>query len=110
MVRCFTFFTSLLWILSAYGETVTVKERDGLLDLARDGFVHYTPRETRTIDQIHYDAARQYLVFQLRAGYYHRCGVPEDVVKAWVDADSPANYYMRHIRNDYECGDDYPLY
>jgi len=110
MTRSFAFSIAFTWILSAYGEPVTVKERDGQLDLARDGFVQYTPRETRMIDQIHYDAAKQYLVFQLRAGYYHRCGIPAEVVKAWVEADSTANYYMRNIRNSYECGDDYPPY
>jgi len=86
--------------LLAIAETVMVKYA-GPVDL--DPFVcEWTPRSS-FITRVCHDARRSYAVVGLGGTYYHYCGMPTHVVRAWLAAASMGRFYNATIRGRFAC-------
>ena len=102
------FATALLLILGMHhadAQQVGVSGRDNSVNLDSADFRKYEPKRSRTIRSIYYDSANQYLIYQIRTIYYHRCEVPPEVVDEWVQSDSADGYLRQKISDRYECRD-----
>ena len=97
-------------ITLSHADEVRVCDRDALLDLDCGSFEQYEPQQTRIIDSIHYDPQKEYLVFRMKGTYYHRCGVPQQVVDDWVEAEGTVHHYRRTIKPHFTCAKDVPDY
>jgi hypothetical protein len=84
-------------------EKVDVKGRRTPIDLSNTQLVEQACKPSVCIDNVYYDPKHQYLVFQARGTYYHRCEVPAEVVQEWVESNNLKRYYDRYIKPDYDC-------
>jgi hypothetical protein len=89
----------------AAAQQVGISGRDTPVNLESDNFRRYETRQSRSIKNIYYDRANQYLIYQIRRIYYQRCEVPPEVVEEWTRTDSPDSYLKQKISDRYECRD-----
>jgi hypothetical protein len=95
----------ILGMQAASAQQVGVSGRDTPVSLDSSNFHKYEPKRSRTIKNIYYDSANQYLIYQIRRIYYQRCEVPPEVVEAWTQASSADSYLDQKIDDRYECRD-----
>jgi hypothetical protein len=93
----------LLCAIPAAAEVVEVKGRRTSLDLANTQLLQQECNPSLCIGDVYYDGDNEYLVFQYRGTYLHRCGVPEDVVDEWVNSNNLKKYYEKNIKSEYDC-------
>ena len=93
----------LLCSLPVAAEVVEVKGRRSSLDLTNTQLVQQECKPSMCIGDVYYDGDNEYLVFQVRGTYYHRCGVSEDVVNEWVNSSNLKKYYEDNIKSEYDC-------
>jgi hypothetical protein len=55
------------------------------------------------VNRLCYDPRNQYAVVLLNSTYYHYCGIPADVVRAWRGADSMGRYYNASVKGRFDC-------
>jgi hypothetical protein len=60
---------------------------------------------TRTSDakRLCYDRKEKNLIVKLSGGYYQYCGVPSEVITAWLHADPMNDYYNTQVRKHFDC-------
>jgi len=94
---------SLIPVLAAgatYAERVNVKYR-GEVDLAPFRCEEVT--RSSLVQRLCYDAKSSYVIVKLTGTYYHFCGVPADVVRAWSASDSMGRYFNSNIKGRFDC-------
>jgi hypothetical protein len=102
------FATALILILGmqlAAAQHVGVSGRDTPVNLSSSHFLKYELKRSRTIRSIYYDSVNQYLIYQIRSIYYHRCEVPPEVVNEWTQSNSADGYLRQNISDRYKCRD-----
>jgi hypothetical protein len=100
-----TAFILILGMQSAAAQQVGVSGRATPVNLDSSDFRKYEPKRSRTIKNIYYDSANQYLIYQIRRIYYQKCEVPPEVVEEWAQTASADGYLERKINDRYECSD-----
>jgi hypothetical protein len=55
------------------------------------------------VQEIYYDAESHYLLVSLNGTFYHYCGIPSNVVTAWVDAPSLGSFYNASVKGRFDC-------
>jgi hypothetical protein len=62
------------------------------------------PVDSSAIEAIGYDPASRRMSIRFKEGRtYDFCGVPRQVYKALLAAESKGTYYAEHIRGRYQC-------
>jgi len=81
-------------------ETVAVKYQ-GLVDISS----FRCEMITRTSDakRMCYDSKEKNLIVNLSGVYYQYCGVPSEVIIAWLHADPMNDYYNTQVRKHFDC-------
>ncbi len=93
---------TLLYVSITYAQDINVKYR-GNVNVNNGHFIEYPLKPSSLVEQIYYDEPNQYLIVSLNGTFYHYCSIPEEVVNAWVDAPSLAEYYKANVEEKYDC-------
>lgn len=99
-VKTFLLVGLALLAAVARAETVFVKY-GGMVDLA-PFTCEWTPRSS-FINRVCHDPRRNYVVVMLGGTYYHYCGMPSGIVRAWLSADSMGRFYNASIKGRFGC-------
>lgn len=85
---------------AAHAERVYVKYR-GEVDLAPFRCEEVT--RSSLVQRLCYDSKSSYVIVKLTGTYYHFCGVPADVVRAWSASESMGRYFNSNIKGRFDC-------
>ena len=103
MRRIFAALAALVTVAqcdAVLAETVCVKY-GACLDLAP---FHCTATpQSSFVRRVCYDAANAYMVIQLKAVWYHYCGIDPTTVEELLTADSVGRVYNGSVKGNFDC-------
>ena len=89
--------TAFLWAWQALAaECLMVKYRDTPVCL--DSFTCSDTPQSSFVRRVCYDAAKAYMLIQLKVTWYHYCAIDQTTVSALLSAPSVGSYYNKNIR------------
>lgn len=101
--RSLSVAVALLWVLSSNAHDIDVKYRPDPVDVDNGHFQHMSLKPSSLVQDIYYDAGNHYLLVSLNGTFYHYCGIPANVVAAWIDAPSLGSFYNSSVKGRFDC-------
>ena len=102
MRKATAIFVGLVLLPSAVtiADTVFVKYR-GPVDTSNLSCEWVT--RSSLVKRLCYDAKNRYVIVSLNGIYYHYCGMPSDVVRAWQVAESMGRFFNEYVKGRFDC-------
>ncbi|MBU0584028.1 MAG: KTSC domain-containing protein [Alphaproteobacteria bacterium] len=88
---------AIVFIGPVFAESVTVKYRDGPVDLAN--FDCTGDLDSSLVKRICYSAANSYMLIRLKGTWYHYCEIDTGTVDALLNAESLGRFYNQSVKD-----------
>lgn len=82
---------------------VTIKYRNGQVDVANPRFEYFNTSNSSFIRGAWYDISESYMVINLNGTNYHYCGMPSSIWQDFKSSSSAGKYYNGNIKGNYDC-------